>query len=83
MSSRQRLLLLSLLLPLLSSLHPPLPQLLRNLEMCMPELRMLELRMLELPLSVQSTSFCFSVADTGFFCLARDAVQATTNKNRN
>lgn len=62
MSSQQRLLLLSLLLPLLSSLHPPLPQLLRNLE-----LRMLELRMLELPLSVQSTSFCFSVADTGFF----------------
>lgn len=47
------------------------------------ELRMLELRMLELPLSVQSTSFCFSVADTGFFCLARDAVQATTSKNRN
>lgn len=57
MSSQQRLLLLPLLLPLLSSLHPPLPQLLRNLE----------LRMLELPLSVQSTSFCFSVADTGFF----------------
>lgn len=73
MSSQRQLLLLSLLLPLLSSLHPPLPQLLRALE----------LRMLGLPLSVQSTSFCFRVADTDFFCLARDAVQATTNKNRN